>query len=248
MACAVGSRAFDGSRHEYRHRLEEERDPRYVRGVSSPEEDELVEAEAFGRSAARRGIANEVPHWAALIETGRECIDVESSIDPRTGLPIIWTSAPANLVERQRRFIAAHNAEILRAIEAKEIDVDFRPFLTTREAVAERFRTGRVHLLAPKKPLDLPKHDVRFEVFVPRRPKTPPQFGKGGDPYVRRVDRDGRRWMLGYDEAPIRVAVSDDEETVAFDLAMVCLVFHVSTGAQLHRFQRVPASASSCES
>jgi hypothetical protein len=150
-----------------------------------------------------------------------------------TGLPVAVVSVPPALEERQRHFIAAHNAEILRAREAGDIEVDLLPALRPRGGSDALFRAGSHHVLAPKRPIDLVGGEVRYEVFVPRPPKTPPKFRPPGERYVRRIDENGRHYVMSYLGAPIPVVVHPKEETIAFQMEDEWTVFHVRTGAEL---------------
>jgi hypothetical protein len=157
-------------------------------------------------------------------------------VDLATGLPIQWVSGVPDVAGT--RFVAEYNAEIKRAKEAGEIHVDLRPFLTTRETVARLFRTGVTQTIAPKRPLDLLGGAVRYEVFVPRPPRTPPRFRPAQTSYLRRIDELGRHFVLPYDDGPLPFVLGPGEQTVVFETPNVRVVFHVVTGATLHQFPR----------
>jgi hypothetical protein len=55
---------------------------------------------------------------------------------------------------------------------------------------------------------------------------------------VRRIDEEGRHFMLFYEGEPIPVAVGHGGATVAFEMPYAWFLYHAETGAMLHRFQR----------
>jgi hypothetical protein len=200
---------------------------------------DLEEPESRGRRAAKEAIAAGCPRWC-VVGADHDPDDV-TTVDDSTGLPIQVIHVPPALEIRERRFVAAHNAEIRRAKLAGEIKIDLRPFLTTREALATLFRTGPTRQLAPKRAIELAGGDVRYEVYVPRPPKRPPRFRPPTGPYVRRLDEHGKHYVMSYDGSEILVVVGPDGEMVAFQSDGFWLVYHTRTGAQLHRFRRSPA-------
>jgi hypothetical protein len=193
----------------------------------------LEEAESLGRRAAQRSIAAQHPRWCVL---GTEWnAEAETLIDLSTGLPLQVVHVPADLEERERRFIRAYNAEIRRAKLAGQIQVDFRRLLTTRAEIEAQFRSGPTHILAPKRPLYL--LGIKYEVFVPQPPKKPPRFRPIAKPYVRRVDEDGRHFVMACDGSPVPVLVGPDQETILLKVGAVWAVYHTKSGAQLQRFR-----------
>jgi hypothetical protein len=193
----------------------------------------LEEAESLGRRAAQRSIAAQHPRWCVL---GTEWdAEAETLIDLATGLPLQVVHVPADLEERERRFIRAYNAEIRRAKLAGQIRIDFRRLLTTRAEIEARLLSGPSHVLAAKRPLDL--LGVRYEVFVPQPPKKPPRFRPIAKPYIRRVDEDGRHFVMACDGSPVPALVGPDQETIALKVGAVWAVYHTRSGAPLQRFR-----------
>jgi hypothetical protein len=136
-------------------------------------------------------------------------------------------------VPKQKAFVRGHNEEILRALAAGEITVDFRPFLRVAVALTKLLGRSPATLLAPGNPVLLERHDVRYEVFVPRPPRTPPRF-KPSTPHVRRVDTTGRHYLQPYDGTPIAVAVDPEQLAIAFRSDGFTSVYHVPSGQLLH--------------
>src|SRR5262249_17774879 len=130
-----------------------------LRNMSTQDSDD---PEYAGRHAAQQAVAAGVPRWSVVGSDLRRD-DNEGSIDPSSGLPklIVHPTSP-QLEEWQRRFTAAHNAEIRRALDAGEVNVDFRPFLFAQ--------------------------DVRYEVHEPRRAEQPPRGKPAQTRSVRRID------------------------------------------------------------
>jgi hypothetical protein len=193
-------------------------------------------ADTRGRRAAKSAIAAGFPRW--LVLNGDYELDDTTPVDRTTGLPIQLIHVPDAVIQRENRFVSAHNAEIRRAIQAGEIAVDLRPFLTTQDKIVALFSAGPVRRLTPKQPIDLAGGDVRYEVHVPRAPKKPPRFRPPQEASVRRTDEHGQYFVMPYEGDPIAVVVAADGQTIAFDGADVWLVYHVRSGALLHRFPR----------
>jgi len=183
-------------------------------------------AEELGRRAARNAIANGVPRWAVLADDAPG----HDAIDPGSGLPIVSLSGDQLQVSD---FIRGHNAEISGAIERGEVQIDFRPFLRSDAQVLAMFEGEAPFRLAPKRPVIIDRHRVRYEVFVPRPPRAPPRFRAPRGPQVRRADDTGKRWVADYEGSPIPVAIDMDHATVAFHFESHITVFHAETGALL---------------
>jgi hypothetical protein len=202
----------------------------FLTGQRGCGETSLDDWEANGRRRAKEAILEGRPR---LIVEERE--DRETTIDRFTGLPmlVMRTNGLGPDGRRLAASNAAYNAEILRAKEAGDIRLDLRPFLTTRRAVDALFRTGRVHVLAHNRPLDLDRLGVRYEVVAPA-PELPQS--READVVVRRVDACGGDRLFFDHGSPIRVAVGVNEETLVFENGSVREVYHTRTGTHLHRF------------
>lgn len=195
--------------------------------------------EASGRRTAERAIAAGAPRWGVLGPRPRG--ETLSAIDASSGLPVIVSSATTpELQEELRRFIAGHNAEIRRALDAGESTVDFRPFLLTDDAFSALLRDGDRHVLAPGQPLDLLGGDVCYEVHVPRTPKKPPRFRPPATPSVRRIDENGKGYVCAYEGAPMSVVSRDGEILALGSESGSWFTTHVRTGIGLQHFQTIP--------
>ena len=91
-----------------------------------------------GTRTARKAMANGVPRW--IIYGADDDPKRTHEIDLETGLPIGTISGPRELEESNTEFIRGYNDEILVAIKAGKIKVDFRPLLMTYSEVKEAFQ------------------------------------------------------------------------------------------------------------
>lgn len=123
----------------------------------------IDDAYSEGNYAARTAIANGCPRWAIGPNASRGLEN--GAIDTGTGLPIFSFNCPPELVEQLAAQIRGHNDEILRALAAGEISVDFRPLLMTREQIVEDSANNQIGILS----LDNPKivgPDGRFALYI----------------------------------------------------------------------------------
>jgi hypothetical protein len=115
--------------------------------------------------------------------------------------------------------------------------VDFRPFLARPADIVASFG-GSVRVLEPKHPLRIALPSVRYEVFVPRAPRTPPKFKPPSSPCVRRTDDRGTQRIAPYDGTPIPFVLRADEATIAFRFLDAIGVYHVESGQLLQTIHR----------
>jgi len=154
----------------------------------------------------------------------------------------ISTGVAGKLLERgdgqDPEFARGVAEEVSRALVAKEITIDFRPWLRTPAQIEASFTKSPTRLLDPARPIDLPRWGVRYEVFLPPPAQGESRFQPPTAPYVRRKDKTGTNWVAAYRGAPIPYVIATDETYVTFRFAAVVQVFHLETGQLLQTIRR----------
>lgn len=112
--------------------------------------DDLAKEYDKGIEAARHAIVNGCPR-RLLGPNDRDSTE-NSSIDLRTGLPIMSIGAPPELADRISAHVNGYNDEIDRALAAREFDIDFRPLLMSRQQLEKEFFANPLGVLSLENP------------------------------------------------------------------------------------------------
>jgi hypothetical protein len=168
-----------------------------------------------GRRAARNAVANGVPRW--LQTTEGPCIH------PDTGLPVTWLSSPGGSTAGLQSYVQGFNDEILAAIEAGAVAVDFRPLLMSRAEIQRALDRDCLGTLSPDNPrIRSPGDDFVIQL----RP-----------PWILYSHTSGGRWpkLAAYD-GPVRIALGRDGHVLVFETRFLYLTRDVLTTQVLNRY------------
>lgn len=176
-----------------------------------------------GSKAARKAIANGVPRWVRT-SSGR----FGEMIHAGTGLPIAVLSGPANLKNWQQSYAQGFNDEILVAIEAGNIDVDFRSLLMTRDEIQHALKTCFLGTVSTETPtLRSPNTDFTIEIDVDASQRT----------WICYHHESGGEWpKFQLYDGPLCVALAKESRVLVFETESVYLTRDVMTTQVLNKY------------